>query len=174
MSDAVADAGPFIHLGEIGAERALAIFGTGHVPRAVAQELLARPTGPGASLLRLRNVKAMPLTAVQQRHAEQLRRSMSLSTADCTALALAHARKFVLLTDDLDLRDAAKALGVLPVGSVGVLIRASTIGILAKEEAMKALDALLDRSSLFITRPLLERAKRAVSETYSSGRSSNT
>lgn len=164
MTDAVADAGPLIHLDEVKAGRALDVFTLVRVPDAVAAELTARPHRPGASLLRRRNVKRVALSTSEITRAAHFRRAMGLSIADASALALAQAHASVFLTDDLDLRDAAAAVDVRPVGTIGVLIRAAATGVISKQEAAASLDALLETSSLFLTRRLWERARDALGD----------
>jgi predicted nucleic acid-binding protein len=41
----------------------------------------------------------------------------------------------VLLTDDLAARDAAKVLGLTPVGSLGIIARACQMGRITTDEA---------------------------------------
>lgn len=74
----------------------------------------------------------------------------SLHTADLSAAALAERLKpDVVLTDDLQLRKALEVHGHKVVGSVGVLVRAFTSGIIDKAELRAAIDALLNGSSLY-------------------------
>jgi predicted nucleic acid-binding protein len=164
VREATADTGPFIHLDEVHAGRALAIFARVLVPHAVAMELRSRPRLGGSGLLDLPNVGIVRMTEPERVHARRICQSLNLSVADAHALAVARSRGAVLLTDDLDLRDAAAMLEVTAVGTIGVLVRACTTGVMTRTQTLEAMDALLASSSLFITRPLLERAKRALHE----------
>jgi predicted nucleic acid-binding protein len=64
----------------------------------------------------------------------------------------------ILLTDDLAARDAAKRLGITPVGSLGIIVRAYRIGRLTLEEAERAIRNLQRTSSLFVTSAIIELA----------------
>lgn len=160
-SEAVCDAGPLIHLGEIGLTDALHVFRRVIVPTQVADEIRMQPRGPGTSLLRQRHVHLTRPSREEQAAADALvmRR---LNDADRLALIMAKAREAPLLTDDLDLRDAAQSLDVSAIGTIGLVIRAATTKFVERNEAVFALDRLLDYSSMFITKGLVERAKEAL------------
>jgi predicted nucleic acid-binding protein len=76
-------------------------------------------------------------------------------------LACADARDAPVLTDDLDVRDAARTLGIRAIGSIGIILRAITTRVLPRAEGLAALDALLEDSSMYVTRALVEQAKAA-------------
>lgn len=65
---------------------------------------------------------------------------------------------FTLLTDDLAVRDASKRLHLLPVGSLGIVVRAFERGGLSLQDAERRILALYDVSSLFVTRDIAELA----------------
>jgi predicted nucleic acid-binding protein len=62
------------------------------------------------------------------------------------------------LTDDLAVREAAKRLGLAPVGSLGVVIRAHRLGRISLADAERHIADLYDVSSLFVTRAIVELA----------------
>lgn len=160
---AVADAGPFIHLAEIGAEDAFRIFARVLVPEPVARELRTRPGGPGAALLARAPSRVIDLSATENQACEQHSLRYEVSLVDASVLAVARARNFgIVATDDLQLRDAAKQMGLQPVGTIGILLRAASRGIVKRAAAEGALDAILTRSSLFVTRELVEEARSAL------------
>jgi predicted nucleic acid-binding protein len=64
----------------------------------------------------------------------------------------------VLLTDDLAVRRAAKAIGLTPVGSLGIVARAHYLGRIAREAAEKYLQELYTVSSLFVTQTIVDLA----------------
>jgi predicted nucleic acid-binding protein len=64
----------------------------------------------------------------------------------------------LLLTDDLSARDAARAMGVRPVGSLGIIVRAYHGGLISLSEAEASLDRLDRDSSLFVTRAIVDLA----------------
>ncbi len=85
-----------------------------------------------------------------------------VSRADATVKLTAHERKAgLVLTDDLRLRSVVKRQRLLPVGTLGILLRAGAIGVMKKDEVLECLDAIPSRSSLFITLELLDEVRRA-------------
>lgn len=56
-----------------------------------------------------------------------------------------------LLTDDLAVRYRAKSLGLTPVGSLGIVVRAYHLDAISREAAVSKIQALQDISSLFVT-----------------------
>lgn len=159
--EAIADTGPLIHLDEVGMADALHIFRRIVVPYAVVDELRLQPRGPGGRLLRKPHVH--PTRPSPDEHAAaQALPFRRLTAADREALTMAHARDRPLLTDDLDLRAAAKALEVQPLGTVGLIVLAALTDIVPKDDARRGLDDLLASSSLFVTKALTEEAKAAL------------
>jgi predicted nucleic acid-binding protein len=63
-----------------------------------------------------------------------------------------------LLTDDLDARDAARRLDLVPVGSLGIVMRAYRMRNLSLADAERYMMQLYEVSSLFVTRTLVELA----------------
>lgn len=162
LPGAVADAGPLLHLAEIDRVEPLRMFRSVLVPDPVAREVRGHTFQERLAPLRAVLERATP-NGVEWRLAERWMRMYSLGPVDALVLAMARCRGIgVVLTDDLDLREAAHHAGVRPVGTVGLLVRAATDGVLSAAEGVAALDALWARSSLFLTRPLVEEAKRAL------------
>jgi predicted nucleic acid-binding protein len=64
----------------------------------------------------------------------------------------------ILLTDDLDAREAAKSIGIEVHGSVGIITRAFKEKLLNLENTEKALIDLYEKSKLFISRKIIETA----------------
>ena len=62
----------------------------------------------------------------------------------------------LILTDDLAVRDAAKILNIIPVGSLGVVVKAYGTGQISLIDAERSITALYDISSLFVTRAIVE------------------
>jgi len=76
-----------------------------------------------------------------------------LHKADLSTVALVERlRPNVVLTDDLQLRKALETQGHKVVGSVGVMVRAFSCGIINKAELQTAIDELLDGSSLYTSK----------------------
>lgn len=86
-----------------------------------------------------------------------------LQDGELGALAACEARSIgILLTDDLAAREAARIVGVVPVGSIGVVLRAAKIGLLGNDRAQDMLLRLASESTLFTTPALIEGAVRAL------------
>jgi predicted nucleic acid-binding protein len=62
----------------------------------------------------------------------------------------------VVLTDDLAVREAAKALRIVPVGSLGIIVRAFDVGLVSPTGAEKHIADLHDVSSLYATRAIVD------------------
>lgn len=63
-----------------------------------------------------------------------------------------------LLTDDLAVRDAARILELVPVGSLGIVVAAHRGEKISLSEAEHFIADLYDVSSLFVTRDIAELA----------------
>lgn len=160
---AVADAGPLIHLDEVGRPEPWELFASVVVPSPVVEELRSRPEAPGAGTVRDDPFQTAPLTGEDKRQAETWSHDYDIGLTDAAVLAVAdHRNVDLVLTDDLDLRDACHLTGVRPVGSVGLVLRAARTDRLGIDEAEDALDALLTESSLFLVPSLVVKAKRAL------------
>lgn len=160
-SEAVADAGPLIHLDEASAAEALHAFRRIVVPAPVADEVRVQARGPGTRLLRERHIHVTRPSKDEQDNADALL-TRRLSGTDRLAVVMAQARDAMLLTDDLELRDVARSLEVRVAGSVGLVVLATLIGLVTKDQGLAALDALLADSSLYVTPAVIARAKAAL------------
>lgn len=153
MSEAIADAGPILHLHEIGYLQTLGIFDTLFVPDLVANEIRAyglEPTHLGIANL---TVTIEYLADDRWKPFVTSKRPV-IHPADAQILALAQLRNFSVpvLTDDLDLRRQLERQGATVVGSVGVLVRAYSKGLLRRIELDNAVDALFNQSTLHASR----------------------
>lgn len=151
----VCDAGPLIHLDEVGALDLLADFSEVLVPdavwREVAQHRLGALTHPGVTLRRI-----VPQMAVSP-ELEALAQVFSLHTGEWEALRVAmEHRPGLLLTDDTAARLAAGNLRIGTHGTIGILVRAIRRRQRTKEEILEVLKSLPSRSTLHLKRSLLE------------------
>ena len=73
------------------------------------------------------------------------------------------------MTDDLAVRDAAKRLGIQPVGSLGVIIRAAHVHSIERGEAETLMRRLQATSSLFVTDTIIEMAIQSLRLDHSRG-----
>ncbi len=140
---AVVDSGPFIHLKEIGAQKALSIF-TVLVPPAVTEEI--------QSLSRTATVNHY----FDNNLVQILQNEFGLGLAESQCIALAKAGKISLfLTDDLDARTTAKELGLEPHGTIGILLKAYRKKVFTKKQLVLFVRKLKTHSTLYITSDLV-------------------
>ena len=86
---------------------------------------------------------------------------MTIDAGEAEAIALASEKNCLLISDDKQARTAAKRLGVVVIGTVGILIRAKQNGIIT--EIKPILDAL-DSNEFRISRALREEALKIAGE----------
>ena len=74
-------------------------------------------------------------------------------------LFLCHARNInFLLTDDLAVRETARKVGITPLGSVGIVVKAYHLGNISISKAKVLINDLYEVSSLFVTKAIVELA----------------
>ena len=156
---AVADAGPLMHLAEIGCLPLLRIFDILHVPDAVWSETVEQGRVLQSDLLKLGIVQRHTLSEsevmrfTQEKGFEELHKGERECLYLCQQIDVS-----ILLTDDLAVRQEAKRMHVTPVGSLGVVVRAYQVGRISLADAERYLTDLYDASSLFVTRTIVELA----------------
>ena len=155
------DAGPFIHLDQIGHLRLLQRLPRLFVPPSVVQEL----TETRLNLARWPNVTVRASRGQPDRalEAQRTRPSLHRGELDCLRLAL-ELHPCIFLTDDLAARSVAEKLCIEVHGTVGLIAYGVTRQWLSVSVAEEALKALYHRSSLFITYTIIERAIQRVKE----------
>ncbi len=162
MADtAVSDAGPLIHLSEIGRLEALGIVGNVLVPPEVATELTKGPSPMQLAGLDWMEVRNLGPRGKDQAAFVCRRFGLDLGEAEAIALCMETSTKLIF-TDDLDARDAARRVKLDPHGSVGILLRAYRRGLLSQENTIQSLEDLGSKSSLYLTADLVRRAVQAV------------
>lgn len=147
----VADAGPLIHLDELGCIGLLTDFHAVYVTSTVWREVeFHRPhalASLGGHVLRcspVANERVDALKVLYTLHAGEYE-------ALCQCLVISGA---LLLTDDTAARLAAKSLDVAAHGTIGLLLRAIRRRQLSKAQVVALLKQIPERSSLHI-RPVL-------------------
>ena len=147
---AVSDAGPLIHLAEIGSLELLATFDTLLVPETVYEEVDAGGIPDGLADLTYELVEAdeSPIGTEE------------LDAGERAAVAVAKERGVVLLTDDLAAREAASDADLEVHGSIGVIALGCGRGLLDRDEAASRMRALQRETSLFATEAVVERGIR--------------
>jgi predicted nucleic acid-binding protein len=156
---AVADAGPLVHLSEIGCFSHLRIFDVLHIPDTVWSETVEQDRVPQGDVLGLGVVQRHTLSPSEVSCFVAENGLEDLHSGECECLYLCQQLGVsVILTDDLAVREAAKNLGLTPVGSLGIVVRAYRLGCVPLAEAERQIIDLYDVSSLFVTRTIVELA----------------
>lgn len=143
---AVADAGPLIHLAEIDSFDLLETIDSLFVPQTVVDELEAGGMPAGMSRIQYEVVEVD----------EPLDASKGLDAGERASLALAEHRDAVLLTDDLEAREAATAAGIDVHGSVGIIALGYARGAIDQATAIRLMRSLQAETSLFVTDAVIE------------------
>lgn len=160
----MADAGPLIHLAEIGALDLLKLFRKILIPQAVWDEVVGQNRVAPADLSELGNIDRLSVAPDAVMGFVTEYRLESLHPGECESLYVCRQKITpLILTDDLAVRRAAKQLAFTPVGSLGVVVKACKLGRISLVEARKNLLDLQDVSSLFVTRAIVELAVESLS-----------
>jgi len=151
---AVLDAGPLIHLDQLGRLNLLEDFKELLVPKAVLDEALRHR--PGIKLTALSNVEIItespPLPADLLKLADEL----ALHAGERAALAVIKARggQF-LLSDDAAARSVALAVGFQTHGTIGLILRSNRRGQISKSEMLELLRELPVKTTLHLQKKFL-------------------
>jgi predicted nucleic acid-binding protein len=166
LNEAVADSGPLIHLAEIGCLHLLSIFDILHVPHAVWLETVERARLSERDLSAATNIQryALPHFEVDQFVEEQKITELHAGERECLFICRDKSIS-MLLTDDMAVRDAAKRFDLMPVGSLGVIVKAYTRGEISLQDAEHYIGNLYSISSLFVTRTIADLAIEKLRET---------
>ncbi len=126
---AVIDSGPIIHLTEIGCLSLLRIFSTLHIPDAVWYETVGQGRVLPEDLLKVDIIKrhALSPAGINQFTTEKGFKKLDEGERECLYLCKQISVPLIL-TDDLAVRDAANLLNIIPVGSVGIVVKAYKSG----------------------------------------------
>jgi len=156
MGETVCDAGPLIHLDELGSLDLMEGFAPLIIPETVCRE--ATRHRPGLSLETVPGAVVVSDPQSYEPAMLSLFRRFDLDAGERTALGLmAERRVALLLCDDSAARLAAETLGWAVRGTIGVLVRAIRRGTRTAAQVRTLLLALPERSSLHLSPALLER-----------------
>jgi predicted nucleic acid-binding protein len=151
----VCDAGPLIHLDELGCIDLLNDFPTVLVPTIVWSEVDRHRskalTNPATSFVRVSTSEspAADLSPVA--------RLFALHSGEAQALQLCKEKSAnLLLTDDTAARLAARSIGIAVHGTIGLLVRSIRRGKRTSEQVVALLKAIPIASTLHIKRSLLD------------------
>ena len=152
---AICDAGPLIHLDEIGCLDLLADFQALVVPEQVWEEVARHR--PAALKARTVDFRCVPVVISSDPQLQSLVKSLFLDAGEQAALSLMNDYPdAVLLTDDAAARLSAKALGWRAHGSLGVLLRSIRLGRRRRPEVLSILRSIPTCSTLHIRHSLLQ------------------
>lgn len=158
-SSAVSDTGPIIHLSEINAVKTFKIFRSVVIPPEVKDELQKN------KIVIPKHIRVKSLGDRFKDYVSVFANQFELDLGEAEAISLTLQEKAnYFLTDDLDARIIAKKYGLEVHGSVGVLLRGFREKIIDKKLTIQKLHGLKNKSSLFITKGLIDRAIRSVNE----------
>ncbi len=138
-------------------------FGEVLIPSMVLQELKVDAELPGVEPIRLalQNDWLRVVELSNTDMARALRRDLDNGEAEAIALAL-QLKLTTVLIDEHDGRAAAKAMGLVPIGVLGVLLRAKRMGNL--DSLVTAMRALQDQAGFFINPDLFASLAREAGE----------
>jgi predicted nucleic acid-binding protein len=161
----VVDAGPIIHLDELGCLDLLSDLSPAIVPQVVWAEVS----------LHRRSLKIGMLGGVEQvsvhgsisDRIKQLNDEFELGAGEVSALVYMSQRACrFLLTDDAAARLAAEQMGWRAHGTIGVIVRSIRRGLRSREQVCDILSGIRQRSSLHIAQAVLN---TAISKVMTSG-----
>lgn len=158
--EAAVDAGPLIHLHEIGGLTLLNVFDRLHVPEVVWTEAVGRGRVPEAVITALHHVERYKVSRrkVTAFIDQQGLTHLHAGEQACLYLCREALPISLILTDDLAVREVAHELGLIPVGSLGIVVRAYRLGRIAMNEAERFILNLQDQNTLFVTPTIVEMA----------------
>ena len=153
MSAAVCDSGPLTHLWQIQQWPAFAVFSEVHVANQVAVEVRNHVDLDQFMTMTSCQLALHPVDqAALEKGWNLVGSSDQLQDADIATLVLAlHLMLPLVLTDDLALRRALEELGMMPMGSVGLLLQACAAALLTAEQLRQAIDDLFVHSTLYLS-----------------------
>ena len=156
---AIVDAGPLIHLAEISGLRLLTLFNPILLPGEVWRETVGVDRIPAVALDEVAGLERHEAPIDQVAEYVKQNELGRLHGGECECLWLSrHLGITTLLTDDLAVREAAGKLGITPVGSLGIVVRACRLARITRTEAETYLMDLYNSSSLYVTRVIVELA----------------
>jgi len=163
QAEVICDAGPLIHLDELGCLNLLSDFPLVLVPEDVWREVERhRPSALDQKTVIL---QSRPVSILATPAFEALARALALDRGEQAALSLCMGRPDSLfLTDDSAARLAARALGVRAQGTIGVLVRSIRRQQRTREQVVDMLRDLPARSTLHIRPGLLAEIIREVEQ----------
>ena len=156
------DSGPIIHISEINAENIWNTFSLIIIPDIVLEEVSFK-NKPGANILENKHFNLSKTNNDIITTTKRFLNKYKLEKNDSIILGhlVFHKAKYIL-TDDLEIRKIAEKEGIIPVGTIGILLRSLRKGYFTKGQVIEFLDRILIDSSLFITKNIVDDVKKIV------------
>jgi predicted nucleic acid-binding protein len=152
--EAVLDAGPLIHLDELGCLDLLADLSPLVAPDVVWEE--ARIHRDALQLGQVRGLRIVPSASGISARLGVLVDTLGLAGGETAALAVAERRICrMFLTDDSAARFASESLGIRVHGTLGVLLRSIRRGLRSRADVLAILSGIRERSTLHVSQGLL-------------------
>ena len=159
VNSVVSDTGPIIHLTEINFIKALDIFSKILIPEEVEKEL------KNSKIIVPNKIKVLKILPDYKDKVKVLTNQENLDLGEAFAIVLAIQEKAdYFLTDDLDARNIAIKYNIEPHGTIGVILRAFREKIIDKKTTIEKVNELYSKSSLFITKDLIQEVINAIEE----------
>lgn len=159
-SAVVSDAGPLIHLDELGCLDILGDFERVLVPRRVWAEVTRHRPQLEFSRVPRGLIVDPPMDPSPQ--LVSLGAALGLGEGEMDALAILGERTELLLCDDAAARLAAESLGFVARGTLGLLVRSIRQGHRQRSDVLTLLATLPQRSTLHVSKSLLQTVIDAV------------
>jgi predicted nucleic acid-binding protein len=165
----VCDAGPLIHLHELECVELLRDLGKILVPREVWTEAVRHR--PELTLGNLPNAQVSEVVAARpSARLIAMSDSLDLDAGERAAIVLmASVSAELFLSDDAAARLAAESLGFAVRGTIGILVRSVRVGARTQKEVTDLLHLLPEKSSLHVSRQLLETVVAEVQQASTKG-----
>ncbi len=155
----VSNTGPILHLTEIDLIKALNVFHNVLIPEEVLNELKK------SKILVPKKIKIISLKSRWKDTVKILVNQHNLDLGESEAISLVLQEKAeIFLTDDLEARNIAKSYNIATHGTIGIILRAFREKLIDKRTAIKKVNELYVKSSLFITKDLVNQVVKAINE----------
>jgi predicted nucleic acid-binding protein len=152
----VLDAGPIIHLDELGCLDLLEDFASLKIPLLVWHEV--QKHREQIQISKLKTCEIIPQHSKVSFKLATFAKSLSLDAGEIEALALMEESQGTLfLCDDAAARLAGESLGIEVRGTIGILVRAIRRGRRTQAEVKSLLEEIPNKSTLHINRRLLDK-----------------
>ncbi len=147
---AVSNTGPIIHLTEINLLEAFNVFSQTLIPEEVEKELgISKTAIP-------KKIKVLKILPEFKDRIKILSNQENIDLGEAFAIVLTMQEKAdYFLADDLDARSVAIKYNIEVHGTVGIILRAFREKIIDKKTAIEKINELYHKSSLFITKDLV-------------------